>query len=356
MKIFNLSKTGSLLLGGLFLWGVSASAFAAGTAPGVSITNQAVLNYDVGGTGQAAINSDGDTGTPGVQTTDFVVDRKVDLTVVSNGNAFVIPNSNDQAIPYTLTNTGNDTHGYLLTAVPGVDTVEDDFDMNAVRIYIDNGVIGTFDGADVLYTGGTNVGDLLPTPAAGSSINLLVVSNTPSTPTNGQTSLYHLVAQATVASSAVPTTATPGADDPAVVDTAFADAAGSSGADVAQDGFHSDAGTYTVQTAALTVTKTSEVTDDGFGNGPPNAKAIPGATVTYSIVVDNSTGTAAASNLALTDDLQVADVTFTAASVAFDAGCTGATSDSFASPTLTMNVGTVAAGATCTITFDVTIN
>jgi hypothetical protein len=358
MKTFNLSKPVSLLLGSMFLWGVSASVFAAGTAPGVSISNQATLNYDVSGTGQTAIVSDGDTGTPGIQTTDFLVDRKVDLTVVSNGNAFVIPNSTDQAVPFTLTNTGNDTHGYLLTAIPGVDTSEDDFDMASVRIYVDNGTIGTFDGADVLYTGGTNVGDLLPTPAVGSSINLLVVSNTPATPTNGQTSLYHLAAQATVASSAIPVTATPGADDPAAIDTAFADADGSAvgAADDLRDGIHSDAGTYTVQTAAVTVTKISEVTDDGFGNGPPNAKAIPGATVTYSIVVDNATGTAAASNLVLTDDLQVLEVTFTPASVTYSGGCTGVTSDSFASPTLTMNVPTVAAGDICTITFDVTIN
>ncbi len=226
MKTFNLSKPVSLLLGSTFLWGVSASVFAAGTAPGVSITNQATLNYDVGGTGQTAIVSDGDTGTPGVQTTDFVVDRKVDLTVVSNGNAFVLPNSTDQALPFTLTNTGNDTHSYLLTAVPGVDASEDDFDMSSVQIYVDNGNIGTFDGADV------------PTQPAPTWVTCC--RHRPPVPAStcwwyptprlrrpmARPRLYHLVAQATVASSAVPTTATPGADDPAVIDTAFADAAG----------------------------------------------------------------------------------------------------------------------------------
>ena len=361
MKTFNLTKPASLLLGSALLWGVSASVFAAGTAPGVSISNQATLNYDVGGTPQSSIDSDGDPGTAGVQTTDFLVDRKVDLTVVSNGNATVIPNSNDQVLPFTLTNTGNDTHNYLLTAVPGVNATEDDFDMNSVEIYIDTNNNGTYEsGTDTLYSAATGVGNLVPTPGAGSSINLLVVSDTPATPTNGQTALYHLLAQATDAGTTTPTVETGGAggiDRPGVVDNAFADSvAGSAPGDTAFNGTHSVAGTYTVQSAAVTVTKTSEVTDDGFGNGPPNAKAIPGATVTYSIVVDNSTGTVAASNLVLTDALQVADVTLTAGSVAFDAGCTGATSDAFASPTLTMNVGTVAAGATCTVTFDVTIN
>jgi uncharacterized repeat protein (TIGR01451 family) len=361
MKTFNLSKPVGLLLGSAFLWGVSASVFAAGTAPGAPITNQATLNYDVGGTGQSAILSDGDTGTPGVQTTDFVVDRKVDLTVVSNGNTTVLPGSTSQVLAFTLTNTGNDTHNYLLTAVPGVDATEDDFDMSSVQIYVDINNNGLYDsGTDTAYSAATGVGNLLPGPGAGSFVNLLVVSDTPATPANGQTSLYHLVAQATDAGTTTPTVETGGAggiDRPGVIDNAFADSvAGSAPGDVAFNGTHSVAGTYTVQSAAVTVTKTSAVTDDGFGNGPPNAKAIPGATVTYSIVVDNSGGAVAASNLALTDTLQVADVAFTAGSVAYDAGCTGATSDSFVTPLLTMNVGTVAAGATCTVTFDVTIN
>lgn len=359
MKIVNLKKPLGLLLGSLSLWGMSVSVFAAGTAPGTSISNQATLNYEVGGNPQTAIDSDGDTGTPGTQTTDFVVDRKVDLTIVKDGDATVIPNSSDQALAFTLTNTGNDTHGYLLSTIAGATPADDEFDMNSVRIYIDVNNNGTYEiGTDTLYVLGTNAGDLLPSPAAGSSIKLLVVSNTPATQANGDTALYHLLAQATDAGTVNPTTATVGADDPAVVDTAFADAAGTAGAgtDDARDGLHSDSGIYTVQAAVVTLAKSSQVTDDGFGNGAPNAKAIPGATVTYTIVIDNSAGTEDASNLVLTDDLQIAEVTYTAASVAFDAGCTGGTSSGFVSPTLTMNVGTVAAGATCTITFDVTIN
>ena len=362
MRKVNLTKPMSMLFVSAVFWGMSASVFAAGTAPNTTISNQATLSYEVGGNPQTDIDSDGDAGTPGVQTTDFVVDRKVDLTIVKNGDATVIPNSTEQSLSFTLTNTGNDTHGYLLSTLAGVDATDDDFDMTNVRIYIDDGTTaGVWDASDTLYNPGSNVGDLAPTPAAGSSIDLLIVSDTPSTPTDAQTSLYHLLAQATDAGTTTPTVETGGAggaDRPGVVDNAFADGAGTAGAgtDDARDGIHSDSGTYTVESAAVTVTKTSEVTDDGFGNGAPTAKAIPGATVTYTIAIDNSAGSADASNLVLTDDLQVTEVTFTAASVAFDAGCTGGTSDSFATPTLTMNVGTVAAGATCTITFDVTIN
>jgi uncharacterized repeat protein (TIGR01451 family) len=345
-----------LCLASLFLLALSAGTHAGGTAPGTDINNQATLNYKVGGSDQLPVTSDGDSGTPGNQATTFKVDQKVDLTVASNGGATVSPNSNDQVLPFTLTNTGNDTHGYLLSTVAGVDATDDDFDMNSVRIFIDNGIVGTYEsGIDTPYTAGTNVADLAPD----ASINLLIVANTPGTASDTETSLYHLLAQATDAGTTTPAAKTVGADDPTAVDTAFAEEAGSAGIanDDAQDGKHSASGTYSVQSATVTVTKDAEVTNDGLvpATLAPNAKAIPGATVTYTLSIINS-GTAAASSLVLTDDLQVAEVTYNAGSVNFVSGCNGATSDSFATPTLTINVGTVTGGSTCTITYSVTIN
>ena len=353
MKLFKSRGRMSASLTSLLLLVASAGAHAGGTAPGTDIDNQATLNYKVGTTDQPAVTSDGDPGTAGNQVTTFKVDRKVDLTVVSNGGATVVPNTSDQVLPFTLTNTGNDTHGYLLSTIAGLDATDDDFDMGTVRIFIDNGVVGTYEaGTDTPYTGGTNVGDLAPD----ASINLLIVANTPGTPADAETSLYHLLAQATNAGTTTPTAETAGADDPTAVDTAYAEAAGSAGAgtDDAQDGKHSASGTYTVQAATVTMAKTSEVTDDGFGTTAPNAKAIPGATVTYTLVIEN-TGGAAATTLVVTDDLD-ANVTYNNPSVTFVSGCNGATSESFSDPTLTINVGTVPATGTCTITYEVTIN
>ncbi len=353
MKLFKPRGRMSASLTSLLLLVASAGAHAGGTAPGTDIDNQATLNYKVGTTDQPAVTSDGDPGTAGNQVTTFKVDRKVDLTMVSNGGATVIPNADDQVLPFTLTNTGNDTQGYLLSTIAGLDATDDDYDMDSVRIFIDNGIVGTYEpGTDTPYTGGTNVGNLIPD----ASINLLIVANTPGTPADTQTSLYHLLAQATDAGTTTPTAATAGADDSTAVDTAYAEAAGSAGAgtDDAQDGKHSASGTYTVQAATVTMAKTSAVTDDGFGNGAPNAKAIPGATVTYTLVIENTGGTAATA-LVVSDDLQVTDVTYVP-SASFDSGCTGSTSESFASPTLTLNVGTVVPAATCTITYTVTIN
>ncbi len=356
MKSYKPLRHISVCLAGLFLLALSASTHAGGTAPDTDINNQATLNFKIGGADQPALLSDGDTGTPGNQATTFKVDRKVDLTVVSNGGATVIPNSTDQVLPFTLTNTGNDTHGYLLSTITGLDATDDDFDMDSVRIFIDNGIVGTYEaGTDTPYTAGNNVGDLAPD----ASIKLLIVANTPGTAGDTQTSLYHLLAQATYAGTPTPAAKTIGPDDPAAVDTAFAEAAGSAGVanDDAQDGKHSASGIFTVQFANVTVTKDAEVTNDGLvpATLAPDAKAIPGATVTYTVKIINS-DTVPVTSMVLTDDLQVANVTYNAGSVSFDSGCNGATSDSFATPTLTLNVGTVTSGSTCTITYSVTIN
>lgn len=355
MQLYKPDRPSRLYLTSLFLLVLSSGAHAGGTAPGTDIDNQATLNYKVGTTDQPAVTSDGDTVTPGIQVTTFKVDRKVDLTVVNDGGATVIPNTNDQVLPFTLTNTGNDTHGYLLSTVAGVDATDDDFDMSSVRIYIDNGIVGTYEpGTDTLYTALSNAGNLAPD----ASVKLLIVANTPGTAGDTETSLYHLLAQATDAGSTTPAAETPGADDPAAIDVAFADAAGSAGtaSDDALDGIHTAAGTFTVQSANVTVTKDAEVTNDGLvpPTLAPNAKAIPGATVTYTLNVVNS-GAADANTLTMTDDLQVADVTYDDPSVTFDAGCTGGTSESFSTPTLTINVGTVSSGTTCIITYSVTI-
>ena len=353
MKLYKPDRHSRLYLTSLFLLALSCGAHAGGTVPGTDIDNQATLNYKVGTADQPPVTSDGDTGIPGIQVTTFKVDRKVDLTVVNDGGATVIPNTDDQVLPFTLTNTGNDTHGYLLSTVAGVDATDDDFNMDSVRIFIDNGIVGTYEaGTDTPYTAGNNVGDLAPD----ASIKLLVVANTPGTAGDTETSLYHLLAQATDAGSTTPAAKTPGADDPAAIDVAFADEAGSAGtaSDDALDGIHSAAGTFTVQSANVTITKISTVTDDGFGTAAPNAKAIPGATVTYTLTVANS-GASDANTLTMTDDLQVANVTYDDPSVTFNAGCTGVTSESFSTPALTINVGTVSGGSTCIITYSVTI-
>ena len=77
-------------------------------------------------------------------------------------------------------------------------------------------------------------------------------------------------------------------DDPAAVEVVWVDDAGPApSGDAANDGIHSAAGTFTVQTAALAVVKTSTVEEDPV-NGTANPLRIPRARVRYSITITNS--------------------------------------------------------------------
>jgi uncharacterized repeat protein (TIGR01451 family) len=149
------------------------------------------------------------------------------------------------------------------------------------------------------------------------------------------------------------------ADDPALVQVVWADNPGT--ADVATDGKHSDAATYTVASAALSVTKTRAVESDPI-NLTADPKAIPGATVRYTITVVNS-GAQDATTVVLVDATPV-NTTYVDGSITLDgAGKTDGDDTDEAdhnvtnAGAVTVTIDTVASGGgTATITFDVTID
>lgn len=319
----------------------SGEAQAAGTLAGTTVTNQVTVDYQVGGVGQ----------TPVTATASFVVDDRVDLTVTNNGNATVTPSANNQVLPFTLTNTGNATHGYLLTTSVGGGT----FSMNNVRIYVDVDQSGTLNGPDTLYTAGTNVGDIAPD----AFIRLLIVADTPAGAVDGQTRTYNLIATTTNAGTNVPTVEDNSADVAAAVQVVFGDGLGTDDGNV--DGAHSAAGTYTVLSATFVISKTSTVISDPL-NGGTNPKRIPGAVVRYTISLQN-TGAAAATNVVASDPVP-SDVTYTPGTITLNGGAQTDASDADASDfgattpgAVTVNVGTVTAGGPAVnITFDVTVD
>lgn len=353
----NVLKT---LLGVFLMLGFSSQVFAVGTPSGTAVDNQATITFSVGGTIQPPVASD-DPGQAGVQATRFIVDTKVDVTVVwQDGAAVPVAPGQDGVIPipnppqvlrFTVTNLGNTpTQDFALTTE---NLGGDDFDPTAVAIYVDSNGNNVYDvGVDTA----TDIDELSSTLGT-NSVDVFLVGSI-GAQTNGQLSDTALIATAHDGGGAglgAQTAEDAGADvalGPAQV--AFAEGAGTATGDVATDGVHSATGTYIVS-VTLTVNKTSSVISDGVGGVAPNAKAIPGATVQYTIAITNNGGTAA-TGIGGTDPLDVVNLTFVAASVAFDAGCGGATSSSFTSPNLTFSVGTIAAGATCNITFNVTIN
>jgi hypothetical protein len=308
-----------MLFGAVLTMMLPSGAWAVGTPSGTSIDNMATIDYDVGGVDQVDIESSpAGNSTPGAcngANTTFVVDNRVDLTVVSQGNTNVSTSQVDAALEFLLTNVGNTTQGYLLEVVNGTTNIP----MASVEIWIEDGTTAGYQAAeDTLYTGGSNAGDLDPNGGT-DQMTVYIVADAPGSATNGDTDTYWLRATTTDAGSTTVTANTAGADDPAVVDNvlADADADGAGTVDAATDGRHADSGDFVVAASALTVTKTHTVISDPI-NGTTNPKAIPGAVIEYTVNITNAAGSAIAQAVTVTDDL-TALVTGAPAQMAFNA-------------------------------------
>ena len=277
------------------------TAFAAGTDAGVTIGNRATVNYTVGTTPQTAIESS-PTGNsnPGVgngANTNFVVDRRIDFTVVETGGGFttVAPGQVNAVTIFTVTNTSNAAEGFQLSAVNVGGTVfgnNDSTDVGNIRVFVDNpaggGTAGAYDPLVDTAIHVNTLGEDLP-------VVVFVVSDVPGTALNGQFANVRLTARAATVGSngATLETETAGADT-AGEDVVFGDA-GRDATETADD-------QYAVQSAALTITKTSSIISDLFNGTGPNRKAIPGSVIEYVVSITNN-GTAAATSVRLSDTL-----------------------------------------------------
>lgn len=309
-------------------WSSNVLAAVGETTAGTTISNTATVNFQVSGVAQTPVSNT----TP----TEFVVDKKVDLTVSDDGGVNTVPGATNVGLPFTVTNTGNASDSFTLAAANV--TTGDQFDVSSYAIYIDVNNNNAYDAGDTLVTGPVTI-------ARDTALNVVIVSTIPGTVVNGNTANMTLTATTT-------STATTGAESATVVDVVFADA-GNNGTEV-------DTNTYTIQTATLGVVKSAQVVSDPV-NGTTNPKAIPGATVRYTITVSN-TGSNAATAVTLTDNIptntsyvansmKLNSVALTDAADADGGSTTGA-------PVTSVSVvaGSVAAAASATVTFDVTVN
>ncbi len=294
-----------LLMVCFFVAGTAQLALALGTPSGTQVDNSATLNYSVGGINQNQITSN---------VASFVVDNRVDLTVTSMDGAAVVvtPGGTNTVLSFSVINTGNTVQDYSLSALPGAGIlhgVTDNFDATNVRVFIDGNANGVYDpGADIQ----TYIDEL----AADAMITVFIISDIPIDRIDRDGAIYDLVAQ--TAQGGVP--GTQGTDivtddrlipdNPATIQIVFADGAGS--ADGASDGRFSDRGVYVVGSALLTINKSSLVTSDPI-NGGTNPKAIPGATIRYTIDVAN-TGSVSANAVIVTDQVP-ANTRFVSASI-----------------------------------------
>ena len=368
------------LLTGMVLTSLFAhtQVFAIGTESGTTVTNTATVSYTVGGVTQS-VDSDGDTGTAGNQTTDFTVDSKIDhsLTVTAvNQGVDAGQDLTDPANPspnppvlheFTLTNEGNvDTFYTLDVANPATG----DFTVGDYVIYIDNGD-NTFDPAtDTLV--GDNAAVTLTTALAHDSgsnqLTVFVATTVLSTQGPGDVSNLALIVTATDAGGSILVESGGPNTIGGAAEIVFADGNGSPAntTDVDFDAIYALDFTVTVNASLLTVTKDVIVLNDGLGSEDTtddtedtNALMIPGATIRYIFSINNPTANEATA-VGFTDALP--------AEVLYEddgANSFGFTDcDSSDTPSLTYDSGdneievddvTIAAGDTCVVTFDVVI-
>lgn len=246
----------------------SIPAGAVGTAVGTVIENTAVVNYELAGA-PLTIQSN---------TTTLSVAERINVTVtLQSPQVPVAPGDSARALLFTVTNTGNGTEAFALA----IDSLiaGDDFDPTPAApaaIYFDTDGSGDFNAGDQPYTPGAEP-DLL----ADQSISVFLVNDIPVGLANGLTGRSELTATSTTG------VGTPGTVFASAGDGGVNAVIGSTGGEA------QDTGEYLVSDVQVSAVK-SQIIDDPFGGNEP----IPGATLTYSIVVTVETaGTATASTV-----------------------------------------------------------
>lgn len=247
---------------------IANPANAVGTTVGTVIENTADISFDLAGT-PLTLQSN---------TTTIVVAERINVSVTLQSPQIpAAPNDTDQALLFTVTNTGNGTESFLLaidSAIGG-----DDFDPvpSAVSIYFDTDGSGDFSAADQAYTPGSND----PLLAADESIGVLLLNDIPAGVNNGNIGRSQLTASSTTGTG--------------VAGTVFVNQ-GDGGVNAVvglSGGVASDVGEYLVSDVLINVLKAVSVADP-FGGTEP----VPGATLTYTISAEvASAGVATASVL-----------------------------------------------------------
>jgi uncharacterized repeat protein (TIGR01451 family) len=329
-------------------------ALAAGTTAGSTITNTVTVNYKVGGIDQNSVSA----------TDNLTVDRKINLVVAQLGTTTtqVSPGETAAVTGFTVTNSSNAVLDFALSLTQSSGGTAahggtDDFNVSNVKMYVDTNNNGSYDaGTDTQIT-------YLDEIAADATKTVFVVSDIPLGKVTGDVANLRLTATAAESGGAgslgAVVTETSGANTSGM-DTVFADT--NANGNVARDGASFAENDYTVLAAALSAVKTSRVIDDPV-NGTTNPKAIPGATVEYCIAVSNAAGSATASNVAISDPLPAQTTYVSAFGIKVDGTVTGSTCNadgsaggSFGSNTVSGTLSNIAAGATSTLVFRVTIN
>lgn len=287
-------------------------ALALGTDAGTTVSNQATVTYDVATVTQTPIESDplGNSVPGNGNATEFLVDRRVNftLTQVSGTLTDVAPGDPSVWVDFLLTSTTNSTLDFNLSVanllsladVRGLGTDSNDVTLPplaaATSISVSADTVANGDPEPIL-NGPTFVDDL----AEDQAIRIRVWADAPLTLVNGDVAGVQLDATAADPTTTVNLLETAGADVATQVDNVFANL---SGADVNDNATEVSVDGFNVVSAALEITKIYSVISGDLGSGKP----IPGATIEYTITVDNTNGNDSADSVTITDIID-ADVT-----------------------------------------------
>jgi len=324
------SKSLTALTGlvGTTLLAVASPAAATGTAAGSKINNTAKATYSLPGGGSGSVDSN---------TVSLTVDELLDVSVAwsDGGDVSVSPGATGQVLTYLVTNNGNGGETFVLSARNALSG--DDFDPSAFAIYLDSNADGNYDpGVDQAYVAGSND----PALAADASATVFIVSSIAAGEVDGSRAGLDLIATAKTGSGAPGTTfagqGTGGGN--AVV--------GATGADGLDDGY------YKVSAATVSLVK-SAIVSDPFGG----SKAVPGATISYTLVATVN-GSGSLANLAIGDPIPTGSA-YKPGSIKLEGNALTDLADNDAGEIsasgVAVRLGTVAAGQSRTVTFQVTI-
>ena len=269
-------------------------ATGTGTVAGTAINNTATATYTVNGT----------TGTATSNTATFLVDRKVNLTVISTQTTPTPVNLNQTAAVTTfqVTNNTNGIQDFRLTAnqvIPnGLLTGTDAYDLGNLKIYVDGNNNGTYEPADDTL-------EYIDELAPDARIAVFVVGDVPANVlgAKAQVGLGVIAAAGGAAGTEGLALAQTTLNQDNVIDVVFADDDndGVLGYDTLRNGSGWAYGVYEIGVFAvdLRVNKSAAVVSDGVS--VLNPKALPGAIVQYCLTVTNATLLTPASGVNLTD-------------------------------------------------------
>lgn len=285
MKLVS-SNTGLALRLGVLVTAMlfGQQALAVGTRAGTDVDNTVLVDYQVGGVDQTQLNA----------TANFVVDRRVDfdLSVTDANLTPVVPGGPpsgdpDYYVEFTLTNTSNGEIDFdlVLTQIAdvvfGTNSDLDSEDFTTVDYAVSADSVSGTDPDPV--RGGPQFVDQLD---ADDSIRIRVYGDPQLGLLDGDIVGVRLDATGAEPGSAGATPLDDTTDDPADIDNVFV----SGNAAFAEDGF-------IVNTTTLTATKIYNVIAGDLSSGKP----IPGATVEYTITVDNPSTDTDATDVVVVD-------------------------------------------------------